>query len=73
MTRSTEVKPELIKGVFQCNLCRAVIPNIDQMNQFTLPKFCLNRTCKNSNAFKLINEMSTFENWQKLMVQENIA
>jgi DNA replication licensing factor MCM6 len=71
ITRSSEVKPELIRGVFTCEMCSTISKGIEQQFRFTEPKACDNRNCNNHNKWKLLEEESEFVNWQKLRVQEN--
>jgi len=35
VTRTSEVRPELIMGTFQCQECKAVITNIEQQFRYT--------------------------------------
>ena len=49
ITRSSEVKPELIKGTFICKMCNSVIKNVEQQFRYTEPKVCSNLNCNNHN------------------------
>ena len=71
ITRSSEVKPELILGTFLCEMCNAVIPDVEQQFRYTEPKACTNKNCNNHNKWKLVEENSVFDDWQKLRVQES--
>ena len=71
ITRTSEVKPELIQGTFQCQACNSVIKNFEQQFRYTEPKVCVNVNCYNHTKWKLIEEESVFTDWQKLKVQEN--
>ena len=71
ITRSSEVKPELIKGTFICKMCNSVIKNVEQQFRYTEPKVCSNLNCNNHNKWELLEEESVFSDWQKLKVQEN--
>ena len=71
ITRSSEVKPELIKGTFICKMCNSAIKNVEQQFRYTEPKVCSNLNCNNHNKWELLEEESVFSDWQKLKVQEN--
>ena len=71
ITRTSEVKPELIEGTFLCKMCNAMISNVEQQFRFTEPKACTNKNCNNHTKWKLLEENSIFDNWQKLRVQES--
>ena len=71
ITRSSDVKPELIKGTFECKMCGAIVFGIEQQFRFTEPKICSNKNCNNHTKWKLIEDSSKFNDWQKLRVQEN--
>ncbi|PVU95145.1 hypothetical protein BB561_002034 [Smittium simulii] len=70
VTRTSEVRPELILGSFSCGLCQAVIKNILQQFKYTEPSVCTRPTCQNRTLWKLITEQSIFADWQKVKVQE---
>ena len=71
ITRSSEVKPELIKGTFICKMCNSAVKNVEQQFRYTEPKVCSNLNCNNHNKWELLEEESVFSDWQKLKVQEN--
>ena len=71
ITRSSDVRPELIKGTFLCKMCNSVVRNIEQQFRYTEPKICSNRQCNNHIKWELIKSESEFADWQKLLVQEN--
>ena len=70
VTRSSEVRPELLYGVFICKKCSQLNPGIEQQYQFTKPHVCKNATCT-SNDFQLVYDESVYVDWQRLRVQEN--
>jgi DNA replication licensing factor MCM6 len=70
VTRSSEVRPELILGTFTCSKCGAIHELVEQQCQFTLPPICRNSQCS-SRDFQLLPDQSTFVDWQTLRVQEN--
>ena len=71
ITRTSEVKPELIKGTFICKMCNSAIKNVEQQFRYTEPKVCSNLNFNNHNKWELLEEDSVFSNWQKLKVQES--
>ncbi|CAG8475645.1 4964_t:CDS:10 [Paraglomus occultum] len=71
VTRTSEVRPELVMGTFQCQECKAIITNIEQQFRYTEPPVCPNPTCANRSSFILIFEKSKFVDWQRVRVQEN--
>ena len=71
ITRTSEVKPELIKGTFICKMCNTAIKNVEQQFRYTEPKICTNLNCNNHNKWELLEEESVFADWQKLKVQES--
>ena len=71
ITRTTEVKPELLFGSFKCLECGSVAANIEQQFKFTEPVRCSNERCENRTKWELINSDSVFIDWQKLRVQEH--
>ena len=62
VTRTTEVKPELMLGAFKCCKCDAIIPAVEQEFKFTKPTKCENDRCV-SNEFELENNGSIFMDW----------
>lgn len=71
VTRTSEVRPELFKGTFQCDVCRALIENVEQVFKFTEPRQCINTACDNKVSWTLDVPKSTFIDWQKVRIQEN--
>eukprot|EP01119_Soliformovum_irregulare_P017342 TRINITY_DN5137_c0_g1_i3.p1 TRINITY_DN5137_c0_g1~~TRINITY_DN5137_c0_g1_i3.p1 ORF type:complete len:705 (-),score=204.02 TRINITY_DN5137_c0_g1_i3:158-2251(-) len=71
VTRTSEVRPELLTGVFMCYDCRTASPLIPQQFRYTEPVMCKNPTCTNRNRWELSVEQSKFVDWQKIRVQEN--
>lgn len=70
VTRSSEVKPELLYGHFLCKKCGSVNANVEQQYQYTTPQVCVNASCT-SNDFQLVHDQCTYVDWQRLRVQEN--
>ena len=70
VTKTSEVRPELISGSFNCDLCGAKVVGIEQQFRYTQPMKCSNRICTNTNRFTLDEAFSFYGDWQKLRVQE---
>jgi DNA replication licensing factor MCM6 len=71
VTRTSDVRPELLIGTFRCQKCGLPAENIAQQFHYTRPVLCRNPRCDNKREFLLDMPMSTFTDWQKLRVQEN--
>ena len=73
VTRTSEVRPELLIGSFRCNKCGLLAENVHQQYHFTRPTLCRNPRCKNASSLQFLLETRTsqFVDWQKLRVQEN--
>lgn len=71
VTRSSDVRPELLVGSFRCSKCSLDTPPIPQQYHYTRPTVCQNPRCENRSEFQLQFEKSIFTDWQKLRVQEN--
>ncbi|MQL92941.1 hypothetical protein Taro_025561 [Colocasia esculenta] len=70
VTRTSEVRPELLTGTFKCLDCGAVIKNVEQQFKYTEPVICTNATCSNRNKWALLRQESKFADWQRVRVQE---
>jgi len=73
VTRTTEVKPELNMGTFQCIQCGHIHDDVAQQFKYTTPVKCNGNNCMATgmSSFQLIYKKSTFMDWQKLRVQEH--
>jgi DNA replication licensing factor MCM6 len=71
VTRSSEVRPELLLGSFTCGECNELYADVEQQFRYTEPPMC--PSCSNKADWKLDVEKSTFVDWQRLRVQENAA
>jgi len=71
VTKTSEVKPELVIGSFICKICKSHVKSVEQQFRYTEPKICLNANCNNRTKWDLNVENSKFADWQKLRVQEN--
>ncbi|KAF5393188.1 hypothetical protein D9757_001235 [Collybiopsis confluens] len=71
VTRTSEVRPELLFGSYICEVCKALVNDIEQQFKYTEPALCPNPTCGNRRAWQLQIETSKFTDWQKVRIQEN--
>lgn len=71
VTRTSEVRPELYKASFTCDMCRAIVDNVEQVFKFTEPTYCPNPSCENQAFWTLNVNRSKFLDWQKIRIQEN--
>ncbi|PPQ71094.1 hypothetical protein CVT24_009845 [Panaeolus cyanescens] len=71
VTRTSEVRPELLYGSFICEVCNGIVNDIEQQFKYTEPSLCPNPTCGNRTAWQLQIDSSKFTDWQKVRIQEN--
>jgi DNA replication licensing factor MCM6 len=73
VTRTSEVRPELLVATFRCQQCGLLAERIAQQYHYTRPTLCRNPRCANASPllFTLETTASEFVDWQKLRVQEN--
>ncbi|KAK7695399.1 hypothetical protein QCA50_000035 [Cerrena zonata] len=71
VTRTSEVRPELLYGSFICEICGGLVNEIEQQFKYTEPNLCPNPTCGNRNLWQLQIDSSKFTDWQKVRIQEN--
>ncbi|KDN36792.1 hypothetical protein RSAG8_10574, partial [Rhizoctonia solani AG-8 WAC10335] len=71
VTRTSEVRPELLYGMFTCTECHALAPEVEQQFKYTEPSLCQNPLCGNKSLWGLSIPQSRFADWQRLRVQEN--
>jgi DNA replication licensing factor MCM6 len=71
VTRTSEVRPELLFGTFMCLDCRTIQKNVEQQFKYTEPIVCPNATCTNRTRWQLLPHQSKFVDWQKIRIQEN--
>ncbi|KAG5368117.1 DNA replication licensing factor mcm6 [Yarrowia sp. C11] len=71
VTRTSEVRPELYLGAFQCQECSTEVDGVEQVFKYTEPAICPNPLCGNKKMWKLLMDNSVFLDWQKVRVQEN--
>ncbi|RHW67650.1 DNA replication licensing factor MCM6 [Trypanosoma brucei equiperdum] len=73
VTRTSQVRPELLVGVFRCNDCGTESSAIPQQFHYTEPPACRNPQCENKNRFQLLptHPQTKFGDWQKIRLQED--
>ncbi|KAG6556139.1 hypothetical protein Mapa_002080 [Marchantia paleacea] len=71
VTRTSEVRPELLFGSFKCLDCGTVVNNVEQQFKYTQPIICPNATCSNAERWALLRQESKFGDWQRVRMQEN--
>jgi DNA replication licensing factor MCM6 len=73
VTRTSDVRPELLVAAFRCDKCGLLADKIPQNYHFTRPTLCKNPRCKNKSPMRFALEAtrSEFVDWQKLRVQES--
>jgi replicative DNA helicase Mcm len=69
MMRASEVKPLLVETTFQCRLCDTEIPQKQEEGRYTEPPQC--PTCQKKTPLKMLPQKSTFQDWQKVRIQES--
>ncbi|CAD8108841.1 unnamed protein product [Paramecium sonneborni] len=71
VTRTYEVRPELLSAQFSCQMCDRIIDNVEQQFKFTEPKKCPNTKCDNKSKWTINLNKSQFTDFQKVRVQED--
>ena len=72
ITKTTEVRPELLFGTFICRACNAKVKDVEQQFRYTEPRGCINPNCTNKILWELDStDNCKFTDWQKVKVQEN--
>lgn len=71
VTRTSEVRPELVSGTFRCMACSMMVYDVEQQFKYTEPIMCQNVKCNNRKDWQLNIEQSKFDDWQKVRIQEN--
>ncbi|KAH7101281.1 mis5 protein [Auriculariales sp. MPI-PUGE-AT-0066] len=71
VTRTSEVRPELLFATFRCELCQGIIQDVEQQFKYTEPNACPNPLCGNRSAWQFIRDSSKFTDWQRVRIQEN--
>ncbi|KAK4761790.1 hypothetical protein SAY87_029674 [Trapa incisa] len=70
VTRTSEVRPELLFGTFKCLECMNVIKDVEQQFKYTEPSVCVSPTCNNRGKWALLRHESRFADWQRVRMQE---
>ena len=71
VTRSSQVRPELLSATFNCNDCNTEQPPVLQQFKYTTPARCVNPSCPNRIAWELDLPKCVFVDWQSVKLQEN--
>ncbi|GMF17050.1 unnamed protein product [Phytophthora lilii] len=71
VTRTSEVRPELLFGAFTCADCGGDTTGVEQQFRYSEPVKCQNPYCANTFSWELNTEKSVFVDWQRVKVQEN--
>ena len=75
VTRSSEVRPELMIGRFICAECGSEAAPVEQQFKYTEPAACPGDGCTNTGSgrgmWNLDVSKSMFVDWQRVRVQEN--
>jgi hypothetical protein len=53
VTRSSEVRPELLFGVFKCDVCNSYSGKVEQQFKYTEPSMCSNSACANRTKWQV--------------------
>lgn len=61
VTRTSEVRPELYLGTFECLSCHATVANVEQQYKYTQPLICPEQKCGNRCAHTLSRKPCTLE------------
>jgi DNA replication licensing factor MCM6 len=65
VTRTSEVRPELLYGVFHCNECGTQAgEGVEQQFKYTEPSRCTNEACTNINKWQLNLTQSRYNKFQ---------
>lgn len=73
VTRTTEMKPELLVATWRCQECLREVSGVEQQFKVTHPVICPAKHCGNTTNWKLLGESRTtrWGDWQRLRLQEN--
>lgn len=71
VTRTSEVRPELLYGAFTCQHCKTTVRDVEQQFKYTEPAMCRVPSCNNRRDWQLNVDQSRFSDWQKVRIQEN--
>lgn len=68
--KSTDVRPKLVIGAFECERCGSVMHISQDRNKLKEPFLC--ESCERRGPFKLLVQESTFVDAQKILIQESL-
>ncbi len=68
--KSTDVRPKLVIGAFECERCGSVMHISQDRNTLKEPFLC--ESCERRGPFKLLVQESLFVDAQKIMIQESL-
>ena len=73
VTRTTDIKPELLVATWKCNECRREISGVSQEFKVTTPPKCPTKNCGNTTNWSLLAESRStrWGDWQRVRLQEN--
>ncbi|CAM8945503.1 unnamed protein product [Rhodiola kirilowii] len=73
VTRTSEVRPELLHGTFKCLECGNVVQNVEQQFKYTqVATICINATCNNRQKWALLRQESKFTDWQRARAGDTV-
>ncbi|CBZ55651.1 putative DNA replication licensing factor [Neospora caninum Liverpool] len=70
VTRTTDVRPELLRAAFKCLECGTIEPDVEQQFKYTQPRQCRGVNCNNTTNWELLFERCRYGDWQKIRLQE---
>mmetsp|Transcript_51155 Transcript_51155/g.134732 ORF Transcript_51155/g.134732 Transcript_51155/m.134732 type:complete len:800 (-) Transcript_51155:266-2665(-) len=73
VTRTSDIRPELRVGVFECMDCNRRIGGIQQQFKLTEPVNCTNPLCRNTTRWLNRREEGECCDWQKMRIQEDAS
>ncbi|KAJ2450745.1 MCM DNA helicase complex subunit mcm6 [Coemansia sp. RSA 2336] len=73
VTRTSEVRPELVQGMFRCGECGTEVGPVEQQFRYTEPSVCDSPLCQNRMQWTLVANRSQFADWQRVRLQEDAA
>ncbi|MEE9410222.1 MAG: LAGLIDADG family homing endonuclease, partial [Candidatus Heimdallarchaeota archaeon] len=68
--RQSVVKPLLVEGKFQCNICGEAQTISQEEGIYREPSFCVNPECGKKGLFNLLAEESKYTDLQSISIQE---
>ncbi|GKA20463.1 DNA replication licensing factor MCM6 [Tanacetum coccineum] len=70
LTRTSEVRLELLQGTFKCLDFSTIFKNVEQQYKYTEPMICMNPMCAKKGWWTLLRHESKFTDWQRVRMQE---